>query len=60
MKHQTPPAYALLYPADVRMRLIDAAERGDIEMIDRITDAPARAGYVRARDDVSAPWRAWR
>lgn len=60
MKHQTPPAYALLYPADVRMRLIDAAERGDIETIDRITDFLARAGYVRARDDVSAPWRAWR
>lgn len=57
MKPVTPPAYALLYPADVRMRLIDAAERADIDTIDRITDALARAGFVRARDDVSAPWR---
>ena len=60
MKHQTPPAYALLYPVDVRIRLMDAAAAGDIDTIDRITDYLARAGYARARGDASAPWMVWR
>ena len=42
-----------MYPPDIRNALIAAGMRGDLMMIDQITDLLADAGEVRPRSDFS-------
>ena len=45
--------HATIYPATERNALMAAAARGDIEVIDRLTDRLAASGLCRPRDCVA-------
>ena len=48
-----PPVVAQLLPPDIRNGLVAAGKRGDLPIIDLLTDQAVRMGYARPRNDAS-------